>query len=650
MAQRRFYLTKSLFAKACECPRKLAYALLHDVFTQPKTSGGFLTSLAQSGEQIGLYSRLLFQNGIQIPMNQPVEDQLQQTSRWIQDSESNGAFFEGTIRSGPFWIRADVLCKEGSSTLHLFEVKSKSFDSRDATLLSKNGEIKRDFLKYIRDVAFQTYVLKRAFPNLHIRSSLILPDKAAVNTRVPELNNMFQEDPKLGGFFLNESDRTNLIEANEFLVASVNVEEHVETVMESTIKIPGGCDLPFVEFIAGLSEIVEAANESGSDLLLSNIPPPVGRNCASCEYKTAVDDEKKSGFRQCWKEFGNIEESDGLVTDIYSGGVLIDKLVAKGKLTFDALSPDDFGLSSNGQEAKKKKPGLSRKEKQWLQVSKHPKLVLAYDFLESEMSTWEYPLHFIDFETAIPALPYSVNKGPFDLLAFQFSHHTLDEDGNVVHANQFLFTEPGQCPNQHFLEALEDVLKDSKGTVFRWGSYENTVLATLKESEGSDLPPTVESLLLGKDRAMVDLMAIFNRGFYAPGSNASSSIKKLLLPTLRASNKLKRLYSQPTYNGLNFTGMQWWVESPEMSGAPRDPYSLLAEIDTSESSLDVAQGGDAIVAYDKLQKRDTLSPMERNSIEASLRRYCELDTLAMTQMVQGLQDFCENRYDWTDCS
>jgi hypothetical protein len=157
---RRFYLTKSAFAKACECPRKLAYALLNNVYSQPEATG-FQKSLAESGQVIGLYSRLLFPHGVEIPANVPTEEQVEQTEGWIRNPAIvDGAIFEGTVRSGPFSIRADVLQKHGTSTLHLFEIKAKSFDRRNPRLWQKDGKVHPDFLKYIQDVAFQTFVLK----------------------------------------------------------------------------------------------------------------------------------------------------------------------------------------------------------------------------------------------------------------------------------------------------------------------------------------------------------------------------------------------------------------------------------------------------------------------------------------------------------
>ncbi|MBK6682346.1 MAG: DUF2779 domain-containing protein [Ignavibacteriales bacterium] len=45
----------------------------------------------------------------------------------------------------------------------------------------------------------------------------------------------------------------------------------------------------------------------------------------------------------------------------------------------------------------------------------------------AEASTWAYPLHMIDFETAAPAIPFNKNKHPYEGIAFQFSHHTIEK-------------------------------------------------------------------------------------------------------------------------------------------------------------------------------------------------------------------------------
>jgi len=137
---------------------------------------------------------------------------------------------------------------------------------------------------------------------------------------------------------------------------------------------------------------------------------------------------------------------------------------------------------------------MSRATRQWHQVREAQGAVLDMDYLGESMDRWEWPLHFIDFETATPALPYSAGRAPFELIAFQFSHHVLHADGVLEHRSEFLQTTQGECPNGAFLNALgralgpgDDLGEDrAKGTVFRWAAHENTVLAALLKEVASD--------------------------------------------------------------------------------------------------------------------------------------------------------------------
>jgi hypothetical protein len=154
---------------------------------------------------------------------------------------------------------------------------------------------------------------------------------------------------------------------------------------------------------------------------------------------------------------------------------------------------------------------------------------------------------------------------------------------------------------------------------------------------------------------MVDLMAVANKGYYVQGSGGSTSIKRLLLPTLRFSPLLKDLYSSPTYSGSNFTDFTWWRPEYEFESGwqeqwqeqdgsgwahVRDPYKLLAQadLDTVGGGGTVADGGGAVAAYQVLQSGD-ISLHEREVVQRGLRRYCELDTLAMVMIVQAWRGF-----------
>ncbi len=86
------------------------------------------------------------------------------------------------------------------------------------------------------------------------------------------------------------------------------------------------------------------------------------------------------------------------------------------------------------------KPGMSGTERQWFQVQKAAANDLdAYldrEGLKREMKKWKFPLHFIDFETATPAIPLNRGRRPYEIIAFQFSHHIVDEDGHVRHVDE----------------------------------------------------------------------------------------------------------------------------------------------------------------------------------------------------------------------
>jgi hypothetical protein len=110
---------------------------------------------------------------------------------------------------------------------------------------------------------------------------------------------------------------------------------------------------------------------------------------------------------------------------------------------------------------------------------------------------------------------------------------------------------------------------------------------------------------------MIDLMQVTTKGYYVAGSYASLSIKKLLLPTMRASERLEYIYGQPTYSSSNFTDMRWWQKDSDGEQV-RDPYSLLGTLKDEDPVAAVAQGGDAIIAYSALQRYD-LDPLAPKS-------------------------------------
>jgi Domain of unknown function(DUF2779) len=448
------------------------------------------------------------------------------------------------------------------------------------------------------------------------------------------------------------------------------------------------------------------------------------QTCATTTATTSVTSQTiKSGFEYCWgpilkansvvkstSEISNVDTTNDrleatmkspppLVIDLYYGGKVVTDMLEQNKYLLCEITRNDLKLldttgtddtkevtdidenDANKKSSKKKKKkktktpatvGMSRKDRQWYHVqssckdSSNDNVILDKDYLHKVLSEYEYPYHFIDFETIAPVLPFTLNKHPYEPIAFQFSHHILNEDGTTTqHATEFIHTTPGVCPNIHFLNAISDTFQNrcTNGTIFRWGSHENTILRSIYASTIDEIDrPSVQSMerFFGTgftaddvsyvsdvgivQDGMVDLMSIILKGYYVNGSNGSASIKSLLLPTLQYSTRLRDLYEAPNYSSTNFDNMQWWVESAPGSGRLIDPYKLLQTANGNDNATDenapsissvVAHGGDAIAAYSMLQRNDVEWHV-RQQIEKSLLRYCELDTLAMVMIMQAL--------------
>ncbi len=644
------YLTKSRFKLALECPSKLYYTGKADMYPDRKREDEFLQALADGGFQVGELAKLMFPGGIEITARSH-DEQVAETERLLARDEV--ILFEAAVRHGNLFARVDVLRKTGSR-IELIEVKAKSFDSAsDRGFRGTRGGIDSGMKPYLQDVAFQRHVLCLAYPHLSVSSFLMLADKAKTCS-VDGLNQRFRIRRVDGRPVVTVSPGTDAESVGDPVLGCVNVDDLVDEILREPINVPG---------VTGtLAEL--AANWGERYRADTRIAPTLGAQCAKCEFRAdtpAVG--MRSGLHECWREAAGFTEAD------FAQGTVLDLWNFRGKQALieqRVLRLADVPVAALGDQGGA--DGLSRGRRQAMQVTGQwpgrPEFFIDVPLMKREMASWVFPLHFIDFETARVAIPFFAGQRPYANIAFQFSHHVVDVDGRVEHRSQFLSTTPGRKPNYDFVRALSVAL-GSKGTVFMWSPHENTTLnAILTELEQDPAPPAdavalgvfIRSLTTrnaGKGethaggRAMVDLCRLAEKAFFHPATKGSNSIKKVLPAVMQSSDYLKRRYSQPIYGAkggipsLNFVDQVWWQTT---DGAVVDPYRLLPPVFTdlprevvealeADDDLEIAQGGAATTAYARLQFED-IAPQERQSIEAALLRYCELDTLAMVMVYE----------------
>lgn len=647
------YLTKSRFKLAMECPTKLYYTG-KDEYVNKSFEDSFLQSLADGGFQVGELAKLYYPGGHDIvTLDQDIA--LEETTKLLQ--QENCIIYEAAIKYKDFFIRIDILVKEGNH-IKLIEVKAKSTTEKtDAQFLGSRTPIISNWKPYIEDTAFQNYVATKALTSYEIVPYLMLVNKNAT-APTDGLNQKFKiVKDQNGRNAVQISGQITEADLSEKLLIPINVETACQVVYEQLYDYMNQ-QFTFEKLIR------EFAYHYKEDI---KIDPIITKNYKNYEFRASLEEMKagkKSGYHESFKTALGWEDSDfeeDTIFDLWDNRA-IDTQLLKGKVKLKDLTSEDIIVIENDKE-----PGLSRTERQWLQreksVNKESNYWIDKKGLQEEMNEWTYPLHFIDFETAQPAIPFNKGRKPYEGIAFQFSHHIVSVDGKIEHKGEYLNVEPGVFPNYEFVRALKKELESDNGTIFMYSNHENTYLNKIyeqleAENEQIDdkdaLLTFIRSITKYKKkpgpRMMVDMLEVVKKYYYDPYMKGSNSIKVVLPAVLNSSEYIREKYSKPIYgadNGIKSLNFSNWTWVKEKEGKILDPYTLLPKLftDISDKEFDaldfdsdeLKDGGAAMAAYGRLQF-ESIPEEVRNSIIDGLLKYCELDTLAMVIIYEAWKD------------
>lgn len=231
------------------------------------------------------------------------------------------------------------------------------------------------------------------------------------------------------------------------------------------------------------------------------------------------------------------------------------------------------------------KEELNEKQQICLDVLKTNNRFIDVAKIRQELSSWKFPLIFLDFETINPAIPRYKGTGPFMQVPFQFSVHILDSLNSELIHHEFLFTERGD-PRPSLIDELLKVCKGRGSVVAYYGQFES---ARIQELE--DFAPEFKDRLSDIRSRIVDPLPIFREAVYDSAFSDSYSIKSV---------------------------------GPAILG---DDYSY--------QNMSVGNGADAQRAFEELIA-DTTAVTRKNELKAALLDYCEKDTLVMVDLVKWL--------------
>lgn len=665
------FFTKSAFKLALECPTKLFYACDNSYANQDQDND-FLQALANGGFQVGELAKIYY--GITDATNIKELDYdtaLYKTQELFKQENVNIA--EAAFLSGNLFVRADIIEKKGHH-INLIEVKAKSWSKKDK-IVRKRGSIDPHIKPYVYDVAFQKYVIAKALKELYpnenftVHAYLMTADKDAI-APIDGMNQMFKIISKDQ---ITLSEETKYLAKMLWVLKAFDVDDVCDTIIN---KKPD--EVEEKSFKAFVTEMADAYCNK------TRLSPELSTKCKRCPFYVKDETGKKDGRMECWMQTAGLSEEEyknkPLILELWGGG---GKFIENESYLLENVNASDLDIESNDTE--RANGPLNVKERKLLQIgistNDDSKLTafrsnligtdiyLDKDGIKTEMDQWNYPLHFIDFETSAPALPFYKGMHPYEQVAFQFSHHIVNknEDGSysISHEGQYINTKKGFFPNFEFLRTLKAQLEKDNGTIFRYANHENAILRTIRrqleesnEKDKEDLIAFIDDITQVKDengeyikgkRNMVDMRVLVENYFYAKSMKGSNSIKDVLPAVLNASKFLQQKYSQPIY-GSEIQSKNIPADAPiswisVTNGVVDNPYKKLPPVASylnmtekemqefakyagSEISEDetIAQGGAALTAYAKLQ----FSNLDvSDALIKALLRYCELDTMAM---------------------
>lgn len=228
---------------------------------------------------------------------------------------------------------------------------------------------------------------------------------------------------------------------------------------------------------------------------------------------------------------------------------------------------------------------LSRTQRQEVTIVQEDEIVIKRGSIRKTLKKLEYPLYYLDYESFSYVIPPQTGYKPYQQLVFQYSLHIQEEPIGVLSHHEFLL----KTKDESVENLLQDLQKNigEKGSVIVWNeSFEKN-----RNMEMATLFPAYQSFLTSLNKRLYDLRVPFQKGFYQhPDFKGKTSLKSVL-PVLSPNISYSDLVIQ---NGMIAT-IKWHH----------------------------ATDG-------RMTHQEQLATFEH------LLKYCELDTLAMVQILEAL--------------
>jgi hypothetical protein len=210
------------------------------------------------------------------------------------------------------------------------------------------------------------------------------------------------------------------------------------------------------------------------------------------------------------------------------------------------------------------------------------------DRIEEFVGRLQYPLHFLDFETFMVAVPPYDRMSPYEAIPFQYSLHVIEAPGK--RARHYSYLADGSCdPRPELLAGLKAQIGNSGSIVAFNATFEKRILY-LCSRHFPEFAGWIESI----NSRFVDLHVPFRQfDYYHPDQEGSTSLKAVL----------------PALTDLKY------------------------------DDLEIAGGQTASLRFAEMAFGN-LTATEKKAIRKALEIYCHQDTEGMVKIVRVLERLC----------
>ncbi|MEX1211538.1 MAG: DUF2779 domain-containing protein [Balneolaceae bacterium] len=470
--------------------------------------------------------------------------------------------------------------------------------------------------KALQEGALGRWALRQRLPDCSVEVRLVFPDARFQGEKAEFFERLARAEP------LEDSEKDLLVE-----IEAEALLDRVESGLESDRLHPSMQGKSLDEQLNAL-ERVRVGEED---------PPfEVSSACQGCRWQRPVPEWKHPG---CWSVRLGEKAPEG---DLFS-------LIGRGNreaLAEGSLEPGCLELPEGWRESNVMNPPVSRfstSHRRALQILSARGTQVPREWVRKELwdslDSVEWPLHFIDFEAAACPVPLGVGKRPYESVLFQFSCHTLEEDG-TIHWNGWLESNKLEGTTARFLDALLAVPDLSRGTIVHFSPFERQALNRLFSEVSRSVPKghaVLEKLrtLTQRSTGFLDMGHLLRDYFHHLDLNGSLGLKAALPVLLENDPDLKHLEAS--------LFLPAELQRAFGSTLPDQPYEAVVE-----HGCPVGDGAVAIHAWLSLWMPRGWGIPKKAVVEA-LESYCWLDTWSMVLLFRYWKRLEERRpgeEDW----